>query len=812
MKYFCGSPSAMGTVTAHPAKSFSELVDQTVRQPAALVLSRAELFALPEPDQNKAKASSYLVPAIFKSSPSPRQTAHALVCNLIFLDIDDPDEATRLLGVGFADLLGDIAAVVWHTARSTSEAPRLRVMVGCESVPVARYSEAVNALCGLLGMIAGANRESKVAVQPMYLPVTYKGEAVQPLVHDNPTDKNFILGNSVDDVKTLPTQTDPKSDSTIGDLDYLRLPVEGIVVADITEALSKVDADCSMQEWIEVGMGLKHQFGETGYAMWDDWSSTGEKYVDDNETRTRWDSFSGQPKDRAPVTIRSVIRLASVNGWSSRVLTTKLFDGAREWIASPVRSSEELLDQGAKRIAKLSAVIGQLETKVLITGLYKATRANGLMGPTIIDLTKEVKRLASESLRANTVAPLWTKGVVYLTAPNMFFRFGDNRKMRPEVVDMIYKSPNPEKSPRDYLIHEVGIPVVENVRYNPALPKRLFVENNCPFINTYRASFTPANKTQEAEAGAMCMAHLDALVGHQWSRQVMDFVAYLVQHSGIKIRYCIAIQSTIGAGKGLLAEIIATMIGPTNLGYVAAEHVIEGIHNSWATGSQLNVINELRVIGTNRHKPMNKLKPHISDSFISVRNLYEPVQTVPNITNYLIFTNYHDALPVHKEDRRYFYLCSPLQSATDIERLGGATYFTTGYDLCKSHAGGLRSFGENWKISADFNPNGRAPVTPFLNELAEQTASPLSMAVSETISDCPHALVRRDLISLTALRGQLPNDRLFQYSDQALSAILRELGYIVAGRHMVDGARHSLYTKDCHGNAAEVAQQRMDLL
>ena len=68
------------------------------------------------------------------------------------------------------------------------------------------------------------------------------------------------------------------------------------------------------------------------------------------------------------------------------------------------------------------------------------------------------------------------------------------------------------------------------------------------------------------------------------------------------------------------------------------------------------------------------------------------------------------------------------------------------------------------------------------------------------------------MISLTALRGQLPNDRLFQYSDQALSAILRELGYIVAGRHMVDGARHSLYTKDCHGNAAEVAQQRMDLL
>jgi hypothetical protein len=262
----------------------------------------------------------------------------------------------------------------------------------------------------------------------------------------------------------------------------------------------------------------------------------------------------------------------------------------------------------------------------------------------------------------------------------------------------------------------------------------------------------------------------------------------------------------------LLAEIITAMIGTTNVGRIAAEHVIEGIHNSWATGSQLNVLDELRMVGTNRHKPMDKLKPHISDSFISVRNLYEPVQTVPNITNYLIFTNYHDALAVHLEDRRYFYICSPLQNKADIERLGGDTYFTKCYAMCKSHAGGLRSFGENWKISPDFNPNGRAPVTPFLKELAEQTASPLSMAVSETISDSPHALVRRDLVSLTALRGSLPNDRLLHYSDQALSSILRELGYNVAGRHMVDGSRHSLYTKDCHGVAVEVAKQRMDLL
>ena len=801
----------MGTVIAHPAKNFSELVDQAVRQPETLVLTRSELWALPEPEQNKAKASDYLVPAVFKSSPSPRQTGSALVCNLIFLDIDDTEEATRLLTVGFDILLGELAAVVWHTARSTPEAPRLRVMVSCESLPVVRYSEAVNALCGLLGMVHGANRESKVSVQPMFLPVTYKGESFQPLIHDNPTGTNFILGNFVEDVIAPPTQTNPKSDPTIGNLEYLRLPVEGIHVSDISDALTRIDADCSMQEWVEVGMGIKHQFGEKGYAMWDEWSATGEKYVDESETRTRWDSFAGQTKDRAPVTIRSLIRSATANGWSSRTLTTRLFDSAREWIASPVRSAEELIDQGAKRIAKLSAVIGHLETKILITGLYKATRRNGLDGASVADLTKEVKRLASESHRLNSVAPIWTKGVVYLTAPNVFFRFGDNRKMRPEVVDMIYRSPNPECSPKKYLIHEMNIPVVENLRYNPSTSKRLFVEDGCPFINTYRASYVAADQAQEAEAGAMCMRHLNFLSGKDWAIPTMDFVAYMVQHPGKKIRFCLAIQSGLGAGKGLLAEIATAMLGQTNVGRVAAEHIIDGIHNSWATGNQLNVVDEMRMMGTNRHKAMDRMKPHISDSFISVRNMYEPVQTLPNITNYMIFTNYHDALAVHPDDRRYFYIRSPLQTKADLVRLGGDAYFTECYNLCKSHAGGLRAFAENWKISADFNPNGRAPVTPFLKELAEQTASPLYMAVSEAIQDAVNPLVRHDLVSVSALRTVLPNDRLSQYSDQALSSILRELGYEVAGRHTLDGARHSLYRRDLDGEAATVARLRIDL-
>jgi hypothetical protein len=130
----------------------------------------------------------------------------------------------------------------------------------------------------------------------------------------------------------------------------------------------------------------------------------------------------------------------------------------------------------------------------------------------------------------------------------------------------------------------------------------------------------------------------------------------------------------------------------------------------------------------------------------------------------------------------------------------------------RTHAGGIRAMLESWPISSDFRADGRAPVTPFLRELAAATASPLAAAVQEALDDQPHALVRRDLISLNVLRQVLPADRLAHYSDQGLAAVLREKGFVAAGRHDVDGVRHSLWVRNFDGDAAAEAAVRMSVL
>ena len=98
--YFGGNPANMGVVHALPHNTFADLVENLLRVPVILAVTKAQLLAMDKVAAGKAKATDYLVPATFAGDPSPRRTEHALTCPLVFLDIDDADEAKRVLAAG----------------------------------------------------------------------------------------------------------------------------------------------------------------------------------------------------------------------------------------------------------------------------------------------------------------------------------------------------------------------------------------------------------------------------------------------------------------------------------------------------------------------------------------------------------------------------------------------------------------------------------------------------------------------------------------------------------------------------------------
>lgn len=75
-------------------------------------------------------------------------------------------------------------------------------------------------------------------------------------------------------------------------------------------ALVFVNAD-DYQRWINIGLALKNGFGDTGYPIWDRWSTRSGKYPGAEETRRRWGTFD----PNGSIKLGTVFELAKQGGW-----------------------------------------------------------------------------------------------------------------------------------------------------------------------------------------------------------------------------------------------------------------------------------------------------------------------------------------------------------------------------------------------------------------------------------------------------------------------------------------------------------------
>ena len=78
---------------------------------------------------------------------------------------------------------------------------------------------------------------------------------------------------------------------------------------DLLKALTYIDpAELEYQEWVNVGMALKHE----GYSVtdWDLWSRSDRRYHN-GECEKKWESFNGSS---SPVTAGTIIQMAKDKG------------------------------------------------------------------------------------------------------------------------------------------------------------------------------------------------------------------------------------------------------------------------------------------------------------------------------------------------------------------------------------------------------------------------------------------------------------------------------------------------------------------
>jgi hypothetical protein len=848
-RYFQGS-SVTGPVRASTARTFKEVVD-ALRVAPVLGIGHAAFLALGKKERNEIKQVPFFVPAAFKESPSPRKYEHAIHCNLIFLDIDELPDG-RCPAAPFlhnpdllSDLLGEFNFAAHLTASSTPEKPRMRIIVDAEAIPLSEYPKAVATIGALLGL-PSITRESSVAVQPMFLPTLFQDSPPEfsPLIKFETEARTFVhrdISDSLDSFHGVNGKNGHKEVATAdaNALDFLRAPVPEVSLAIAKEALASIDPDLPYMEWIEVAAALKHQFAphkeEEAFELFDEWSSEGSKYAKGgDETRAKWKSVRPSPNGRLPVTIRTLLRKAVASGWNDKGVRENLLSNTQRWFEN-TESVMDLIEQGVKQILA-TPLLGSMQEDMLINSIAQTAKRRFSHTISATAIRKDLNRLkaevrAHEEPAAKVPEPKWAQDVCYVIGAEEFFRYRTGEKMKTQSFNAAYgrhlmptkeqlkaaamasgspTTPRDESTPlvkpSDYALNKLRILTVQDYAYNPSLPnEKLFVVNGSKLLNTYMPTYPQADPKRAAWAGDLFMNHLRHLVAEEeYRRQLVDFLAYQVQAPGRKIRYAVLLQSVEGAGKTFLAEAMKAVLGPEHVKTIDGAAIKSG-WNEWSFGSQLVVLEEVKVSGTSKYEIMNSLKPLITNDDISVNERFRNTRVVANISNYLIFSNHHDALALTPGDRRYFVIKSPLQTKGQVLALG-EDYFTPLYAMLRDHPGALRAFLLDWEISPGFDPNGHAPRTKYVTDMVNDSASDLTATVRRLLLEGDYPLVQYDIVSSTAIKTALHHEEgMNKVTTQQIAQVLREEGLHQVGRHLIGDDRHYLWSRAGISEAEAVA-------
>jgi hypothetical protein len=95
-----------------------------------------------------------------------------------------------------------------------------------------------------------------------------------------------------------------------------REPKVGYTVEQMETMLSYLDPSMGRDPWLRVGMGLHHECegDDTGFELWDEWSSGGFNYPSTEALRAQWDSLKPSVGKRS-VTLASAIKMAKAEGF-----------------------------------------------------------------------------------------------------------------------------------------------------------------------------------------------------------------------------------------------------------------------------------------------------------------------------------------------------------------------------------------------------------------------------------------------------------------------------------------------------------------
>lgn len=340
------------------------------------------------------------------------------------------------------------------------------------------------------------------------------------------------------------------------------------------------------------------------------------------------------------------------------------------------------------------------------------------------------------------------------------------------------------------------VPLVSGYGYHPRGDKVFTTPGGLPMLNICQPwdNGKPPSEWTAADEAAVTLwrSHLSWLFEPGHAKLVTQFLAFVVQRRGERVRWCPVLIGGEGCGKTLLvSSLMRNVLGGNNVTQPDGRTVSKLGFNAWADGKALGCIEEIHV-GDQREDSqaiVNALKTAITNDSVLVEKKSKDPVALENVTTWMATSNF--AVPFHPgqdETRRWIFVRSRVPNASKAMRreLGGkqaaALYFARLVAVADKHADALRGWLHSESLDG-FDPQ-RVPYSLDMAALADTGASVAGIQLRNLLQgDAATEYANARVISTKALRGLLAEHWTGKpLTDRAAFAILQEMGYRVALR------------------------------
>ena len=688
-------------------------------------------------------------------------------------DIDDLSFDLELSGLG--------AFVAYSTHRHVNNIPRVRLVLPLSrEVSSDEYRVISQAFCKTLTLFKFDPCSFKPN-QFMFYPCCPVGGDRWVMVGDGDAVNVDLFLTDKDDVFDVDDESDDDDFTRDLPLNMSDDEVKGLLFAYQAEGLEYDD-------WLKVGQALHHQYlgSDVGFDLWVSWSALSSKH-DARMMRKKYNSFGKWSGVR--VTMASVVWHVKQQGG----VVATVFDTLRVEAQAVAGYSDYLALK--KRICAMNESVLHDDMRSTLAADIIAACGKDL------GLTKsEVKKAFcfdgggfEKSGDVVAASPDWLNDWVYVEKLCEFANTRLNYSIKREAFNAKYNRmedvKNAEMLASDYALTCCELLTCVDKMYWPSFGVTFEYDNKL-MLNSYVDSGYKSVTIDDTNKHAidLFLTHIsNVLVDEREQRILIDWLAYVVQNAGKRINWAILLQGAQGTGKSYFAKVLEWVLG-SNAKSLDPSALGERF-TGWAHGAVVNIVEEIRIKGDDKWRIMDRLKPFITNSMIQIEEKGRDHRTVPNFTNYLLLTNYKDALPITNDDRRFCVMYGRIQNETELfDYFGGrdatGDYFEHLFAESEKHAGAIKTFLLKYKISDDFKASGRAPDTKSRQAMIQATISPDQCSVEDLINKHDCAVVNGRILDVTWLAKLCETDGDMLPPTRTLGHILSDMGY-----SQIDGRR-----------------------